>query len=617
VQTGLAVSVLWALIVAAGLSMWPRSKVPGEAVATAGLFAALAVLTGLSVLWTPGNEGAITQFNRTTLLLGVFLVGVVASRRGDAASWADGIAIGFTIIGLIALASRCFPDLFPDGELPEFLPSARNRLSYPINYWNALGIGVALVLPLLLRAAVASERAFLRGLWLAPIPALGVTVYLTSSRGGVAVAAAGTLAFLALAGRRLVPVALATVVALIGGLVAIVAVQSHTQLVEGPLDGTVSAAGRAAALEIAAVCAATGIAHLLLSSTHLRRVRLSRGAVGATAMAATLMLIGVAALADVGRRFADFKQPQGFADTERQDFVRAHLLSGGGSGRWQFWSAAVDQWREAPLFGGGAGSYESWWAQNGTLAYFVRNAHSLFAETLGELGLVGLCLLVGIFGVSLSSGAMRLRRADDDGLAVAALTAVIIAFVVGAALDWVWQIPVVAGVGVLALALVTGPSTVGTAVTDGIAKSADVPRHPSRFGVGLAALAACWIMLAIQVVPWLTQREISASQAALARGERAEALDRAGRARRLEPWAASPRLQLALVAEQTDDLDRARRSIADALDRDRRNWRIWVVSARINTRAGRFTEARRDLGSARRLNPRSPLLSSARARSAN
>ncbi len=42
-----------------------------------------------------------------------------------------------TIIGLIALASRCFPDLLPDGELPRFLPSARNRLSYPVNYWNA------------------------------------------------------------------------------------------------------------------------------------------------------------------------------------------------------------------------------------------------------------------------------------------------------------------------------------------------------------------------------------------------------------------------------------------------------------------------------------------------
>ena len=69
--------------------------------------------------------------------------------------------------GLIALASRLFPDLLPEGELTEFLGSAETRLSYPVNYSNGLGILVGLAFPLLLRGAIAHERALWRGLFLA------------------------------------------------------------------------------------------------------------------------------------------------------------------------------------------------------------------------------------------------------------------------------------------------------------------------------------------------------------------------------------------------------------------------------------------------------------------
>ncbi len=77
------------------------------------------------------------------------------------------------------------------------------------------------------------------------------------------------------------------------------------------------------------------------------------------------------------------------ATGEENDFVRAHLLSGSGSGRCQFWEAALDEWETKPVQGRGAGSYEAWWAQNGSFSYFVRDAHSLYVETLGELGVVG------------------------------------------------------------------------------------------------------------------------------------------------------------------------------------------------------------------------------------
>ena len=58
----------------------------------------------------------------------------------------------------------------------------------------------------------------------------------------------------------------------------------------------------------------------------------------------------------------------------------------------------MDQFAERPVAGEGAGSFESWWAQNGTLRKFLRDAHSLYLETMGELGVLGLLALLGMFG---------------------------------------------------------------------------------------------------------------------------------------------------------------------------------------------------------------------------
>jgi Flp pilus assembly protein TadD len=46
-----------------------------------------------------------------------------------------------------------------------------------------------------------------------------------------------------------------------------------------------------------------------------------------------------------------------------------------------------------------------------------------------------------------------------------------------------------------------------------------------------------------------------------------------------------------------------------AISRDRTDWRLWLASARIETRLGRVRAAERSLRRAVELNPRSPLLS--------
>jgi Tfp pilus assembly protein PilF len=58
------------------------------------------------------------------------------------------------------------------------------------------------------------------------------------------------------------------------------------------------------------------------------------------------------------------------------------------------------------------------------------------------------------------------------------------------------------------------------------------------------------------------------------------------------------------------DVQGARQAVQEALDRDDSDWRIWLVSARVETKLGNLPEARRSLAEAKRLNPHSSLFDS-------
>jgi Tfp pilus assembly protein PilF len=114
------------------------------------------------------------------------------------------------------------------------------------------------------------------------------------------------------------------------------------------------------------------------------------------------------------------------------------------------------------------------------------------------------------------------------------------------------------------------------------------------------------------VLPLLSDIKIRDSQAAVRAGDTDDARSDAQAARRLQPWAAAPYLQLALVLEQEDleqddDFSAARRQIEQAIERDRRNWNLWLVKSRLETYAGLPRAAAESYERARSLNPRSPL----------
>ncbi|MDQ3867323.1 MAG: O-antigen ligase family protein, partial [Actinomycetota bacterium] len=365
--------------------------------------------------------------------------------------------------------------------------------------------------------------------------------------------------------------------------------------------------GRSAALIVLVACVATGLVYTLLRRYLPRAVRVGpRVGWAATALVVAVALLGIAA-SDPRQRFEEFKKVPSDSAAATDDPIGSHLTSPSGNGRWQWWASALDQFREHPLVGDGAGSYEAWWAQHGSIASFVRDAHSLYLEMLGELGIVGFLLVVGIFGVGIVAGARRLRGSDHDRALVAAVLAAFLAYALGAGVDWMWEIPAVSLVAFALLGLLVGPATAVTAPSGGVAAVRARRRRFVPPGVALAVIAVAPLLVAAEAIPLLSTLKIRASQEAVSRGDGGGALDDALAARKLEPWAASPHLQLALVEEEIGDLEAARRWIGEAIERDGSDWRLWLVRARLETKSLDIAAARRSLDRAEALNPRSPL----------
>ena len=613
-----------AIGLAVAAAAWPRSRLPRATIVTWGLLAAFAGLNALSMAWADSAEKAFAEFDRASLYLAVFGVVVLATRRASAWEWSNGLALGIVAVGLLALSSRLFPELLGQSDVTSLKPNDP-RLSYPVNYWIGLAVLIALGLPLLLAAAV-RRAGRTAALAVAPLPALAVAIYLTSSRAGLITAALAIVAFVAFASRRLLALA-AVVTSAVGSAVAIVVVSNQHELVNGPLQSDAAASqGRNAAVVIVLVCALTALAHALLRRAIPAEVRLTRGLKrGAVALGLVLVVGGVVA-ADPVDRLERFKQPP--ASFERppsksaasntgsrrapsrfgRSYVQSHFTNASSSGRWQFWQAAVDQFRSRPLLGRGAGSYEAWWAQHGTLFYFTRNAHSVFFETSGELGAAGLLLLLATFGAGLWVAARRLHAGTkDDRLVVAGLSAALVTFVIAAAIDWMWDLTVVGAIGIVFLALLTGPATVfaGPGLTQ-----PDVRKSGSRRHVAWRAAAAALALGAAlaQAIPLHTELKVRASQLALRHGDRAAALSDAQAARTIQGWAASPHLQLALVEERRGKLRSARQSVERAIARDPSDWRLWAVASRVERESGFPSRARSSYRRAFSLNPRSPFL---------
>ena len=581
----------WLLGVGAALGLASaRAGVARIALAAFALFAAFALWILISISWASDAERAFAQFDQVALYVAVLAIAIVLARVVPAPVLVGGVAVALSAVAFVALISRCFPSTFGLQSGYQILPALKNRLSFPLGYWNGLGIEVALAYPVLLSIMTSRRSRVVRALAAFPLPVLAAVMYLTSSRGAFAAAAVGIVALLALTPRRW-PTAAAAVVAAVGGAVAVAVLVRKHALVDGDMNTALGVhEGHRAALWIGILCVAAACGWAGLTEIGKRLPSPPRIVGQVTVVVFVLLVIVAIVLAHPVAKFDDFKRhpPLGNQTTN-------HLLNSSGSGRWQFWSAAVSEFRAHPLNGGGAGSWQAWWLQHGSLKVFSEFAHSLYLESLGELGIVGLLLIGGAVLVAVA-GAVRSARVLQSG-DVAAAAACGIGFFVAAAYDWVWQLAGVAivGVGMLGFALGALPST--RAVAAGRLGAL----RPALALVAVAAIVPQYVVLS-------AGSHLSGSHAAFKADDAAKARSEALAAKAIEPWAASPYLQLGFISEAEGHFDSAAHWLDEAIERAPRDYRLWVIAARIEGERGKAGPAVRDLHEARTLYPSSTAL---------
>ena len=588
-----AIAVWWAVLTGIAFGFWPRARVPRAAFLAGGGLVALAALAVLSTSWASDNGTAFGEAVTPALYAGLFVLVVLAAPAGSAGRWLAGLAIGLVGVALLAVGSRVEPSLFPEQDLVRFLPSVATRLSYPLNYWNGLGASMALALVVLawLGAHAASRGG--RALAVAAIPLPALALFLTSSRGGVAALVAGLVVLVAVAPAR----ARLLAGAVLGGaaaLVTILVANSRDAFVDGRVDAAGAASQGRGVLAVALLLGAAAGVLRLAADRPLGRLRVPRAVALACAGVVLVAAVGGMAGADLGSRVDDFKKPPADPGPTR-GFVTRHLGSAEGNGRYQFWETGFDAFESEPLRGIGAGGYASWWAEKGSLRYYIRDAHSLFVEVAAELGLLGLVALLCFLVPAAVRGVSARLRDPRAGPAAAGALALLATGVASAAIDWTWELPAAFGGAVVAAGLLAGPATAAAA------------EGRPRFGLGLATIGVAWLAIVAAALVAVTDAKLGDSRAAVRDGDLAAAAEDAQAARAVQPWSGAPHLQLALVRERAGDVAGAREAARAAAERDSRDSAVWLVVARLAVKAGDVEDGRAALRRARRLNPRSPL----------
>jgi O-antigen ligase len=558
----------------------------------------LALLSALSSFWSGSAELSVIEADRALVYLGFFLAAfLIAQTDLRAQRFAEGLAIGLAALALLGLASRLLPDVL---QVANSLGSGP-RLRYPLGYWNANGVAFGIGVTLLLWMSRRASWPALRWGAVAATPAVLLALYFTFSRGGVLALGVSAGCLLVLSHDRLWLLATVAIGAL-GALPALLAVQAREQL----SDNVATQAAVDQGLTVLLILLA-GTALTLALFAGLRRLEAREGrgtgrmlelsrsprALQGIALVGAVLAIGAAAAVG-GRAWDQFSS----TDIQFPNDPNQHFGELSGAGRHDLWRVSIDSFGEEPLVGIGAGSYEFDWERQRSIERPVHNAHSLYLEAFAELGLVGGLLVLGLIAGLLWTGYAAWRAAAGAHRELhAVLLAAMLAFAVGAGIDWFWEI---AGLG--AVFFLASGAIVAIRCRQ-LAPAGDVRREDRNFRFAVAGLAVAWLAAVALIGPLLVERELNASRDDAVAGNVAGALDHADTARAIEPWAASPYVQLALIAELQRDYPTAERRLTQAIAREDRNWQLYYLRARVERAASDRAAAQADLARARSLNP--------------
>jgi O-Antigen ligase len=552
-------------------------------------FALLAVVTALSITWAVVPELAYVEAGRTLAYLAVFAAGIAGARLALRAGPVvlKGILLAAVATVAYALLARVWPGALAENELS-------NRIGQPFQYWNAVGTTAALAVPGLLW--LGSRRA--GSVWSRALayPGVGVVVLailLTQSRGALVAAALGVIAWLVIVPRRLrtLPVILLPTAGAAG--VGAWALSKDAFAGTAPSlavkEGAASEFGLLLFALAAGLLAAGFAINVVLDRdlvpAHLR----SRAGVAAVAAAALIGLVALGSVALSDRGLTGTVEDRIDELTSETDTAPtatgAARFGAASSTRGKYWEEAGHVFADRRSVGTGAGTFRVARLRYRSDTSITGHAHGFVAQTLADLGLVGLAVTVLLLLAWLVAAGRTIAlfprrwswrgrpepgpRRDWNGeraaLVALALTAVV--FGLQSAIDWTWFIPGPTAMALVAAGFVAGrgPLTPAREGETTELRNAPVERSEMRLaaaaGVMVAALLAAWAIW----MPEAADRATGDALTLLDQRDYEAAVVKTGDARSANPLSADPLLIRASIQTQAGREAEAKRTLEDAV----------------------------------------------------
>jgi hypothetical protein len=532
------------------------------------------ILIGLT--WTLSVGRTVLEAERASVFVAGLLAAILVVRSRCYRHFLGGVVAAIWVVSAYALATRLFPDRL--GVVDRI---AGYRLSEPLGYWNALGIFVAIGSLLALGFAARGRTALVRALAASALVTLLPTLYFTFSRGACLALGLGVLGAVALDPRRLQFVT--AIVALSPAPAIAVALAYHSDALTRPLRSVSASAhaGHRVALAVGALAAANALVAVGLHLAERRAVFPPRARL---AYAAALTVVALGATASLFVRYGDpltltqraynsFTAPPPAARADLND--RLFTLSS--NGRVDLWKTAWGEARDHRLTGSGAGTFELYWLPSSRKTFKARDAHSLYFEAFGELGPVGLALLVAALLIPVSAAVVARRRS-----LVPAAFGAYLAYLIHAGVDWDWEMT--------AVTLSAAFCGIGLIVA---ARRPDRPTLSRRGRLFLVLAASALAVFAFVGLVGNSKLAAASSAADSHRWALSEARGKA--AMRWMPWSGEPWRIVGESQLARRQFAAARRSLETGIAKDPRNWELWLDLSLVSQGPARRQAATRAL----------------------